>query len=96
MSTRSLAADVSHGYAVFVVHSRWSLTAGVAVGVAVTSLAPPGTAEATATLIVMPYLTAPTAAVRDSFVEAARDLRDEGWLSEFPVDEVAANLSLLD
>jgi predicted acetyltransferase len=23
-------------------------------------------------------------------VEAARDLRDEGWLSDFPVDEVAA------
>jgi predicted acetyltransferase len=39
----------------------------------------------------MPYLTAPTAEVRDSFVEAARDLRDEGWLPEFPVDEVAAN-----
>jgi predicted acetyltransferase len=39
----------------------------------------------------MPYLTTPTAAVRDSFVEAARDLRDEGWLPEFPVDEVAAN-----
>jgi predicted acetyltransferase len=33
----------------------------------------------------------PTEAVRDSFVEAARDLRDEGWLADFPVDEVAAN-----
>lgn len=39
----------------------------------------------------MPYLDIPTEAVRDSFVEAARDLRDEGWLPEFPVDEVAAN-----
>jgi predicted acetyltransferase len=39
----------------------------------------------------MPRLAAPTTAVRDSFVEAARDLRDEGWLPEFPVDEVAAN-----
>lgn len=39
----------------------------------------------------MPCLTVPTAAVRDSFVEAARDLRDEGWLPEFPVDEVAEN-----
>jgi predicted acetyltransferase len=39
----------------------------------------------------VPHLTAPTDAVRDSFVEAARDLRDEGWLSDFPVDEVAAN-----
>jgi hypothetical protein len=28
--------------------------------------------------------------VRDSFVEAARDLRDESWLPEFPV-EVAAD-----
>jgi predicted acetyltransferase len=33
----------------------------------------------------------PTEEVRDSFVEAARDLRDEGWLPEFPVDEVAAD-----
>jgi predicted acetyltransferase len=41
--------------------------------------------------MIMPCLTAPTAAVRDSFVEAARDLRDEGWLPEFPVDEVAAD-----
>jgi predicted acetyltransferase len=39
----------------------------------------------------MPFLGVPTTAVRDSFVEAARDLRDEGWLSGFPVDEVAAN-----
>jgi predicted acetyltransferase len=41
----------------------------------------------------MPCLTTPTTAVRDSFVEAARDLRDEGWLPEFPVDEVAANFN---
>jgi hypothetical protein len=39
----------------------------------------------------MPFLSVPTAAVRDSFLEAARDLRDEGWLSGFPVDEVAEN-----
>jgi predicted acetyltransferase len=39
----------------------------------------------------MPCLTAPSTAVRDSFVAAARDLRAEGWLPEFPVDEVAAN-----
>jgi predicted acetyltransferase len=39
----------------------------------------------------MPHLAAPTTAARDSFVAAARDLRDEGWLPEFPVDEVAAD-----
>jgi predicted acetyltransferase len=39
----------------------------------------------------MPKLTPPTALVRDSFVEAARDLRAEGWLPEFPVEEVAAD-----
>jgi hypothetical protein len=39
----------------------------------------------------MPNLARPTALVRDSFVEAARDLRDEGWLPGFPVDEVAAD-----
>jgi predicted acetyltransferase len=39
----------------------------------------------------MPALRAPTAAVRDSFTGAARDLRDEGWLPEFPVEEVAAD-----
>jgi predicted acetyltransferase len=41
----------------------------------------------------MPYLAAPTAAVRDSFLQAAGDLRDEGWLPKFPVDEVAANFA---
>jgi predicted acetyltransferase len=39
----------------------------------------------------MPALRAPTAAVRDSFTGATRDLRDEGWLPEFPVEEVAAD-----
>jgi predicted acetyltransferase len=39
----------------------------------------------------MPHLTEPTALVRDSFIEAARDLRDEGWLAAFPVEEVAAD-----
>jgi predicted acetyltransferase len=39
----------------------------------------------------MPHLVRPTALVRDSFIEAARDLRDEGWLPGFPVDEVAAD-----
>jgi len=46
-----------------------------------------------ASLLVMPHLDMPTEAVRDSFVEAARELRDEGWLAEFPVDEVAADFS---
>jgi hypothetical protein len=41
--------------------------------------------------MVVPRLATPTTAVRDSFVEAARDLRDEGWLPDFPVDEVAAD-----
>jgi predicted acetyltransferase len=39
----------------------------------------------------MPQLTLPTTAVADSFVAAARDLRDEGWLPDFPVDQVAAD-----
>jgi predicted acetyltransferase len=39
----------------------------------------------------MPQLTAPSTAVRDSFLEAARDLRDEGWLATFPVEKVAAD-----
>jgi RimJ/RimL family protein N-acetyltransferase len=38
----------------------------------------------------MPHLAEPTPLVRDSFIEAARHLRDEGWLPDFPVDEVAA------
>jgi len=39
----------------------------------------------------MPYLVAPTTLVRDSFIDAARDLRDEGWIPDFPVDQVAAD-----
>jgi predicted acetyltransferase len=39
----------------------------------------------------MPNLARPTVLVRDSFAEAARDFRDEGWLPDFPVDEVAAD-----
>jgi predicted acetyltransferase len=39
----------------------------------------------------MPQLTAPSTAVRASFLEAARDLRDEGWLATFPVEKVAAD-----
>jgi predicted acetyltransferase len=41
----------------------------------------------------VPRLGTPVTAVRDSFVEAARDLRDEGWLPGFPVDEVAADFN---
>jgi hypothetical protein len=40
----------------------------------------------------MPNLARPTVLVRDSFVEAARRFRDEGWLPGFPVEEVAASL----
>jgi predicted acetyltransferase len=39
----------------------------------------------------MPRLTAPTTLVRDSFLDAARGLRDEGWIPDFPVDQVAAD-----
>jgi predicted acetyltransferase len=39
----------------------------------------------------MPQLATPTAQVRDSFVEAARELRGEGWLPRFPVEKVAAD-----
>jgi len=39
----------------------------------------------------MPYLVAPTTLVRDSFIDAARDLRDEGWIPDFPVEKVAAD-----
>jgi predicted acetyltransferase len=39
----------------------------------------------------MPRLARPDAAARDSFLEAARALREEGWLAEFPVEEVAAD-----
>ena len=42
-------------------------------------------------LALVPHLAEPTPAVRDSFIEAVRDLRDEGWLPQFPVDEVAAD-----
>jgi predicted acetyltransferase len=39
----------------------------------------------------MPCLVAPTTLVRASFIDAARDLRDEGWIPGFPVDQVAAD-----
>ena len=39
----------------------------------------------------MPNLAEPTVLVRDSFVEAARDFRDESWLPDFPVEEAAAD-----
>src|SRR6266702_6169812 len=42
-------------------------------------------------LATVPHLVRPAALVRDSFIEAARDLRDESWLPEFPVDQVAAD-----
>jgi predicted acetyltransferase len=41
----------------------------------------------------MPQLASPSTVVRDSFLTAARDLRDEGWLPAFPVDEVAADFT---
>jgi len=41
----------------------------------------------------MPDLAKPTVLVRDSFVEAARDFRDESWLPDFPVEEVAADFA---
>jgi predicted acetyltransferase len=41
--------------------------------------------------MVMPRLVAPTVSVRDSFIEGTRNLHDEGWLADFPVDEVAAD-----
>ena len=39
----------------------------------------------------MPELVPPTADVRGSFLEAAEDLRREGWTPDFPVEEVAAD-----
>jgi predicted acetyltransferase len=42
-------------------------------------------------LAAVPRLVRPTPLVRESFLEAARDLRDEGWLPDFPVAEVAAD-----
>ena len=39
----------------------------------------------------MPQLVRPTVLVHASFIDAARDLLDEGWLPGFPVDEVAAD-----
>jgi predicted acetyltransferase len=39
----------------------------------------------------MPQLAGPTTQVRDSFLEAARDLRAEGWLPGFPVEQAAAD-----
>ena len=49
-------------------------------------------------LAAVPSLVRPTPLVRESFLEAARDLRDEGWLPDFPVAEVAADFGghLLD
>jgi predicted acetyltransferase len=41
----------------------------------------------------MPHLVKPTTLVRESFIEAAHDFRSEGWLPEFPVDEVAADFA---
>ncbi|MGF7238548.1 MAG: hypothetical protein ACQSGP_26835 [Frankia sp.] len=41
----------------------------------------------------MAYLSVPTVAARDSFLVAVQDLRDEGWLADFPVDQVAADFS---
>jgi predicted acetyltransferase len=41
----------------------------------------------------MPHLVKPTTVVRESFIEAARDFRSEGWLPEFPVEEVAADFA---
>lgn len=48
---------------------------------------PPGS------LAIMPHLVKPTTLVRESFIAAARDFRNEGWLPEFPVDEVAADFA---
>ena len=39
----------------------------------------------------MADLVPPTADVRDSFLEAADDLRREGWTPDFPVEDVAAD-----
>lgn len=41
----------------------------------------------------MPYLAGPTTLVRDSFLVAARDLREEGWLPGFPVEQAAADFA---
>jgi hypothetical protein len=41
----------------------------------------------------MPHLVKLTTLVRESFIEAARDFRGEGWLPEFPVGEVAADFA---
>jgi hypothetical protein len=44
-------------------------------------------------LAAMPHLVRPTTLVGESFIEAARDFRSEGWLPEFPVEEVAADFA---
>lgn len=44
-------------------------------------------------LATMPHLVKPTTLVRESFIEAARDFRNDGWLPEFPVEEVAADFA---
>jgi predicted acetyltransferase len=41
----------------------------------------------------MPHLVKPTTFVGESFIQAARDFRDEGWLPEFPVEEVATDFA---
>lgn len=56
-----------------------------------TNETPVTAAVALDTLAAVPHLVRPTPLVRDSFLEAARDLRDEGWLPDFPVNEVAAD-----
>ncbi len=48
-------------------------------------IAPPGS------LAGMPNLAGPTTGVRDSFLEAMRGLRAEGWLPDFPVEQAAAD-----
>jgi predicted acetyltransferase len=39
----------------------------------------------------MPQLSEPTVRVRESFLDASRALRDEGWIPNFPVEEVESD-----
>jgi predicted acetyltransferase len=39
----------------------------------------------------VPGLVPPTTDVRDSFLEAVTDLRSEGWMPDFPVEEAVAD-----
>ena len=48
-------------------------------------------ARAPGSLAGMPHLAGPTTQVRDSFLEAMRDLRADGWLPGFPVEQAAAD-----